>query len=110
MSKLFGQRPIDFSWLETSLEAFVELERGRVQQVTVQQMAREIVAICRSQRERVRLAEEYYDKYRDVLTHADRQDVLRLMAETLMFITYGGRRMSVTEDPKRLLQTGGTGE
>lgn len=109
MSKLFGKRALDFSWLELSLGAFVELDRGRVKQVTVQQMAREIVAICRSQRERVRLAEEYYDKYRDVLTHADRQDILRVMAETLMFITHGGRRMAVTEDPRRFLQSGAIG-
>lgn len=102
MHPLF-ERPLDFGWVEATLAGWVELERGRVERVRLQQMTREIVAICRDNRERVKRADAYYDRYRDVLTHADRQALLRLMAETLLYVQYRGVRRKVTEDPLRIL-------
>ena len=85
------------------MEGWAAIEQGRVQRAEIQVMAREIVAACRGSRARVQRAEEIYTKYREYLPNADRQKMLRLMADTLLYIQYGGVRIKTTQDPKLIL-------
>ena len=94
---------LDFEWVTAALEAIVELEHGRTQQAELRAMAREIVAICRDARQRVARAEQFLDAYRHVLPPGKKNEILRLMAETLLFIQYGGRRVKITDDPSVIL-------
>lgn len=102
MQSLFD-RPLDYGWLEATLSAWIKVEETNVERAAVRQMTREVVAICQDKRERVQRAEAFYEKYRDVLRHRERQEVLRLMAETLLYIQHSGVRMKLTEDPIKLL-------
>lgn len=97
------RRPLNYTWLEAALEAWLETERTNTRRAEAKLMAREIVAICAANREKATLAEEFYVKYRDHLSRADRQGVLRLIAETLLYIQYDGVRMKVSSDPMRIL-------
>jgi len=99
-------RPLNFSWLETALGVWVEIEELNARRAIIHNMTREIIAICRTERERVEKAEAFLDKYAHVIPHAEKQEIFRLMAEALLFITYNGVRIRCTDDPKRLLQGG----
>lgn len=103
MDALFD-RPLRFDWVEAALRAWVDVEQARVERVRVQSIARELVAICRANRERVERADAFYEKYRHLLPHAERQEVLRLMAETLLYIQFRGLRHKVTDDPTKILE------
>ncbi len=102
MHPLFARR-LNYSWLEAALDAWVVTEETNARRASVQLMAKEMVAICESNRDRVVRAEAYYSEFRDTLIMAERQDVLRLMAETLLYIQYQGVRLKVTDDPIKLL-------
>lgn len=93
-----------FDWLETALAVIVEAQHGRVEMARVRGMSREIVALCREQRERVLAAEMFLDENRDILSAEQRNDVLRLIAETLLYIQYRGARIRVTDDPFQVLR------
>lgn len=96
--------PLQFDWLEVALGAVVQLEFGRVEVARVRSMARQIVAICRDQRDRAIAAERFLDENRDALSADQRNEALRLIAETLLYIQYGGIRVRVTDDPRRILR------
>ncbi len=96
--------PLDFDWLETALDAIVLVEETRARRVAVRSIAREIVATCRANRERVERAEALLDRHAEVMRPEDRGRVLRLMGETLLYIQYRGARLKCTEDPRRLLE------
>lgn len=93
----------DYSWLRATLDSWLAIEDGNARRAAVRAMASEIVAACRANRDRVRKAEAIYEKYRSVMSHADKQDVLRLMAETLLYVQYGGLSIKTTDDPTKLL-------
>lgn len=93
-----------FDWLETALAVVVEVQGGRVEMAHVRGMSRAIVAICRDHRERVFAAERFLDENRDFFSAEQRNEVLRLIAETLLYIQYGGVRIRVTDDPLQVLR------
>lgn len=101
------ERPLDFGWLEAALEAWLVFEDRAARRATVRTMAGEIVEICQMKRERVERAEAFLTRYHRLLSRAEKQDIFRLMAETLRYIERGGVRVEVTDDPIRLLRGGG---
>ena len=99
----FFQARYDFSWVQTALEAYVRIEEAQVKQATVRQMTREIIAICQNNRARVVKVEAFLDEFQHVLSHEHKQDIFRLIAETLLFIQYRGVRIKCSEDPYQLI-------
>jgi hypothetical protein len=97
---------IDFDWLVCALEPIVAFEQGRADQARVRAVAREIVAVCRSQRDRVVAAERILEEHRDILSADQKDSFLHLMAEALLYITYHGRRIKLTGDPILVLRGG----
>ena len=106
MTNLF-KGPLDFGWVETALDVWVEIEEHNARRAVIRNMTREIVAICRANRHRVEHAEALLDKYSDVVPCERKQEIFLIIAETLLYISYNGLRIKCTEDPKRLLQKGG---
>ena len=99
--------PLDFTWVDAALEAWADIEEMRARQTTVREMARELVAICRSNRERVENAERYLDRYREVIPNVQKQEIFRLVAELLLFIQYRGVRIRCVDDPIKILKASG---
>jgi hypothetical protein len=100
---------LDFDWLVCALEPIVAFEQGQADQARVRVVAREIVAACRAQRDRVVAAERILQEHRDILSADQKDTFLRLMAEALLYITYHGRRIKLAGDPILVLR-GGTNE
>jgi hypothetical protein len=101
------KRPLNFGWVETALDVWVEIEELNARRAVIRNMTREIVAICRANRNRVEHAEALLDKYTDVIPYERKQEIFLIIAETLLYISYNGVRIKCTEDPKRLLQLRG---
>lgn len=93
-----------FDWLEAALQVVLEVQSGRVEMARVHSMSREIVALCRDQRDRVAAAERVLDENRNTMSCAQKNEVLRLIAEALLYIQSGGVRIRVTDDPRRILR------
>ncbi|MFC1834883.1 hypothetical protein ACFL2Q_09135 [Thermodesulfobacteriota bacterium] len=106
MTNIF-KKPMNFGWVETALDVWVEIEESNARRAMVRNMAREIVTVCRANRSRVEKAEALLDRYADVIPHENKQEIFLIIAETLLYISCGGIRMKCTEDPKQLLQKGG---
>jgi transglutaminase-like putative cysteine protease len=100
------QAALDFDWVLQALEPLVVFEQGKADQTRVQSLAREIVAMCRANRDRVEAAERVLSEYRDVLSPEQKNEALRIMAETLLYIQHNGVRIKVTTDPGRILREG----
>jgi hypothetical protein len=101
---MYSVATLSFDWVTASLRAIVAFELGRVEQARVRCLAREIVAICRVQRDRVVRADRLLEEHRDLLSIEQRNEVLRLMAEVLLYIQFRGVRIKVTADPRRVLE------
>lgn len=99
----FLKKPLAFDWVEASLEAYVRLEERKARVYQIKSMAREIVAICRASRDRVEKAEAFLEKYREVIPSEEKQNIFRLMAETLLYIQYEGVRMRISDNPRTIL-------
>lgn len=95
---------LDMSWIVSALEPITAFQEGQVDQARVRSLAREITAACRNNRDRVLAAERMLDEYRDILPAQKRDEILRLMAEALMYVQFNGRRVKVVGDPTRILK------
>jgi len=90
MSKLLNLNRLNLHWIETALEGWVVIEEANVKRTLVKEMCRELVFICRDQRNRAIKAEKFYEKYRNDIPYADKQDILLLLLEMLKYAKHNG--------------------
>ena len=101
----FYQEQLDFDWLDSALACIVNIQETNLKRSTVRNVSQEIVTICRTKRERVKQAERLLDKYSECILYEEKQEIFRLIAETLLYIQYRGVLIKCTSDPKKLIES-----
>lgn len=97
------QSPLYISCLEAALESIVAIEETNLKRTIIKNISKEIIKICRNNRNRIERVDQILEDYGNYISYENKQEIFKIVAETLLFTQYNGVRIKFNQDPKNII-------